>query len=245
MERRGDGRNGFRDGRPHAYNPLVTAGPDTSGARDQTAVAAGPVGEAQRISAALAAGGARRDETLARLHAGLLRVARHELSRRRGLLGDVSGPELDDLATQAAGDALVSIIAKLGEFRGESRLTTWAYKFVVFEVSGKVARHRWRRQPPAESKMTFDGLPDRISASPGATAEARERIRVLSRAIREDLTERQRQVFAAVALNDVPIDELALQLGSNRNAIYKNLFDACRRLPDSLAATGYPLGDVT
>jgi len=139
----------------------------------------------------------------------------------------------------------VSITTKLREFRGNSRFTTWPYNFVVFEVSTKVARHHWLRQPPVDAQLTFDRLPDRASGSPRAVAEVRERMRVLCRAIRHELTERQRQVFVAVALNHVPIDELALQLGSDRNAIYKNLFDACRRLPDSLAATSYPLGDVT
>jgi RNA polymerase sigma-70 factor (ECF subfamily) len=63
----------------------------------------------------------------------------------------------------------------------------------------------------------------------------------LRNAIEADLTTRQREVFLAIALNDVPIDVLALQLDSNRNAIYKNLFDARRRLRASLAAAGHPL----
>jgi RNA polymerase sigma-70 factor (ECF subfamily) len=50
-------------------------------------------------------------------------------------------------------------------------------------------------------------------------------------------------VFVAIALNEVPIDVLALQLDSNRNAIYKNLFDARLRLRQRLAAAGHPLGD--
>ena len=82
------------------------------------------------------------------LHGVLLRVAFYELSRRRGRLGSIRGPEFDDLAQQAANDALMNILARVDEFRGLSRFTTWAYKFVVFEVSAKVARHAWRRQPP-------------------------------------------------------------------------------------------------
>ena len=63
------------------------------------------------------------------------------------------------------------------------------------------------------------------------------------KAVAEDLTPRQREVFVAIALNDASIDVLALQLDSNRNAIYKNLFDARRRLRASLAAAGYPVSD--
>jgi RNA polymerase sigma-70 factor, ECF subfamily len=79
------------------------------------------------------------------LHGTLVRIAQGEVCRRGPRLR-VTGPELDDLAYQAAADALVAITGKLGQFRGESRFTTWAYKFVIFEVSAKIGRHFWR--PP-------------------------------------------------------------------------------------------------
>jgi RNA polymerase sigma-70 factor, ECF subfamily len=135
---------------------------------------------------------------------------------------------------------LVKILARLDDFRGQSRFTTWAYKFVVFEVSSKVARHAWRRQPPRPGELEWDGLPDALSPTPDARLEERERLAALSAAI-GDLTERQREVFVAIALNDVSIDVLALQLGTNRNAIYKNLFDARRNLRASMAAVGHPV----
>ena len=171
----------------------------------------------------------RRDQTVAKLHDVLLRIAYHELSRRRGQLGSINGPEFDDLAQQAADDALMSILGRLDDFRGLSRFTTWAYKFVIFEVSGKVARHAWRRHPPSAAAFTWEGLPDSLAPRPGDRLEQRERLQALSAAMGE-LTDRQREVFVAVALHDVPIDLLATRLGSNRNAIYKNLFDARRSL---------------
>jgi RNA polymerase sigma-70 factor, ECF subfamily len=88
----------------------------------------------------------------------LLRVARAEVRRRGGQLR-ISGPELDDLAHQAAADAVVAIIAKIGEFRGESRFTTWAYKFVIFEVSGKIGRHFWRQPQVPMDTADWDRLP--------------------------------------------------------------------------------------
>jgi RNA polymerase sigma-70 factor (ECF subfamily) len=184
----------------------------------------------------------RRDEAVAGLHGVLLRVARHEVYRRRGQIRAVGGPELDDLAHQAADDAVITILAKLDDFRGMSRFTTWAYKFAVFEVSSKVARHAWRRQPPSAAEMTLDEFPDPLAARPGDTVEQREQLDALSAAI-GGLTERQREVFVAVALNEVPMDVLALRLDSNRNAIYKNLFDARRNLRTSLAEAGYPVLD--
>jgi len=184
----------------------------------------------------------RRDQTVAKLHEVLLRVAFHELSRRRGQLRSINGPELDDLAQQAANDALMNVLAKLDEFRGLSRFTTWAYKFVMFEVSGKVARHAWRRQPPSSQEPAFEQLPDSLAPSPGDRLEQQEQLKALSAAI-GDLTERQREVFVAVALNDVPIDVLAIKLGTNRNAIYKSLFDARHNLRASMAANGHPLSE--
>ena len=182
----------------------------------------------------------RRDQTVAKLHEMLLRVAFHELSRRRGQLGSVGGPELDDLAHQAADDALINVLAKLDEFHGLSRFTTWAYKFVVFDVSGKIARHAWRRQPPSRWEFVLDQHPDSLAPRPSDRLEQREQLTTLSTAIGE-LTDRQREVFVAIALNDVPIDVLAIQLRSNRNAIYKNLFDARRNLRSSMAAAGHPV----
>ena len=188
----------------------------------------------------LRAGHPRHDEALARLHDVLLRVAHHELSRRRTLLGSITGPEFDDLAHQAADDALMNVLAKLGEFRGLSRFTTWAYKFAVFEVSGKVARHAWRRQPPSRDELAWERLPDSLAPRPADRLEQREQLAALSDAI-GGLTDRQREVFVGIALNDVPIDVLAIQLGTNRNAIYKNLFDARRNLRTSMAAAGHPV----
>lgn len=185
----------------------------------------------------------RHEEALKRLHEILRRAALHELHRRRAQPAALAGPEFDDVAHQCANDAVVKILAKLDDFKGLSRFTTWAYKFAIFEVSNKLARHAWQRQPPGSEELELADLPDRFARRPAEQAERNEQLLVLSKAIEQDLTPRQREVFAAIALNDVPIDVLALQLGSNRNAIYKTLFDARRKLRESLAAAGHPLTD--
>ena len=184
----------------------------------------------------------RHDQTLSSLHVLLRRVAAFELSRRRDRLRYIGGPEFDDLAQQAADDALVNVLKRLDEFRGLSRFTTWAYKFAMFEVSAKVAQHAWRRQPPGAQEVAWDALPDARARRPEESLEQKAQLDALSQAIGE-LTDRQREVFVAVALNDVPIDVLALKLDTNRNAVYKNLFDARRRLRARMAAVGYPVGD--
>src|SRR5260370_20584857 len=92
----------------------------------------------------LAVAGPRREAALARLHEMLLRIAQRE-ARRRGPRLLIGGPELEDLAYQAAADALMAITGKLGQFRGESRFTTWAYRFVILEVSAELGLHFLRR----------------------------------------------------------------------------------------------------
>jgi RNA polymerase sigma-70 factor (ECF subfamily) len=185
----------------------------------------------------------RHEHAAARLHDVLGRAALHELHRRRGQLTALAGPELDDVAQQCANDAMMKILAHVDDFEGLSRFTTWAYKFVIFEVSNKVARHAWQRHPPSAEELTWDEVPDSLAPRPGDQVERREQLAVLVKAIEDDLTPRQREVFVAIALNDVAIDVLSLQLDSNRNAIYKNLFDARRKLRASLAAAGHPLSE--
>ena len=112
--------------------------------------------------------GAAHDAALAALHARLLRIAKNELHRRAGR-HSITGQELDDLAHQAADDALLAIMAKLAQFRGESRFTTWAYGFVILEVSAKLGRHYWRRPTVALDAQSWDRLPDRLGCSRTST----------------------------------------------------------------------------
>ncbi|WP_345429815.1 sigma-70 family RNA polymerase sigma factor [Actinoallomurus vinaceus] len=193
----------------------------------------------------LTCGGAEQEAAVGRLHGLLLRIARNEV-RRRGVQLRVTGPELDDLAYQAAADALLAITSKIGEFRGESRFTTWAYKFVILEVSVKVGRHFWRRCPavPFEG-ADWERLPDRFGFDPARESEWRDLLAALRRAVQEKLTERQRRIFVAIVLNGVPLDALVLQLGSNRNAIYKTMFEARRKLRAALVANGYVDSDLS
>ena len=104
------------------------------------------------------------EHAAAKLHDVLQRAALHELHRRRGQLQALSGPELDDVAQQCANDAMMKILARIDDFEGLSRFTTWAYKFVIFEVSNKVARHAWQHHPPSAEELTWERLPDTLDA---------------------------------------------------------------------------------
>jgi RNA polymerase sigma-70 factor (ECF subfamily) len=187
---------------------------------------------------ALGGAGPRREAALTRLHAMLLRIAQRE-ARRRGPRLLIAGPELEDLAYQAAADALMAITGKLSQFRGESRFTTWAYRFVILEVSAKLGRHFWRRPDVRLEAEDWDRLPGRLGFEPEQESGWRDLLAALRRAVDTELTARQREVFVALVVNDVPLDALAVRLGSNRNAIYKMMFDARRKLRAVLAANGY------
>ena len=172
------------------------------------------------------------DAAVARLHALLLRACRFEIGRRRA--GDH-----DDLAHQAADDALAAILAKLGTYRGASRFTTWAYKFALLEVGVKLRRRAWEgREIPLEGDVVELRLRRR---SPHGDAEASELMRAVADAIHSALSPHQREVLVSITLNDVPIDVLAERLGTTRGALYKSLHDARQKLRASLAADGFGL----
>jgi len=204
----------------------------------EAATAAGIDAESAGWLRALAEPGAAREAALARLHGLLLPIARREVARRGPRLA-ITGPELDDLAYQAAADALLAITGKVRQFRGESRFTTWAYKCVMLEVSAKIGRHFWRHPAVPLGAEQWEQLPARFGFDPAGEAEWRDLAAAVRRAVDTELTPRQRGVFAAIVVNGVPLDALVVSLGSSRGAIYKVMFDARRKLRAALAANGY------
>ena len=185
---------------------------------------------------ALSTPGRARDDAVERLHALLLRASRFEVARRRRALGYLRD-NLDDLATQAADDALMAIMAKLDTYRGESRFTTWAYKFAVLEAGTKVRRRAWQEREMPLEEEGWSRLPDR-RAAPAGDLETAELLGAVRDAIADALTPHQRTVLVAVTLNDVPIDVLAERLATTRGALYKTLHDARKSLRARLAEQG-------
>jgi RNA polymerase sigma-70 factor (ECF subfamily) len=172
------------------------------------------------------------------LHARLVRIALAEV-RRRSAGTAVTGQELDDVAQQAAGDAMLAILRKLGDFRGESRFTTWAYRFVILEVSAKLGRHYWRNPTVALDAGQWERLPDRFGIDPVRHAEAAGVLAEVRRVVDDELTAHQRRVFVAIVVDGIPLDALAAELGLRRNALYKVIFDARRKIRRALVANGY------
>jgi RNA polymerase sigma-70 factor (ECF subfamily) len=190
--------------------------------------------------AALRGSTAARGEALEALHALLLRGAHFELNRRRVSLGHLQYGELDDLATQAADDALLAILSKLDTFRGASRFTTWAYKFVLLEAGVRARRRAWHGREISLDVGPWLALHETGPSAP-QTLEESEMLRAIGVAIQAVLTPHQREVFAALALNEVPIDVLAERLSTTRGALYKTLHDARRKLRAALIDAGLEL----
>jgi RNA polymerase sigma-70 factor (ECF subfamily) len=189
----------------------------------------------------LRAGGAEQATAVAELHALLLKAARFEIGRRGAELRHLRGGDGEDLAQQAADDALLAVLGKLDDFRGESRFTTWAYKFALLEAAVKVRRRAWQQREVPLEEEAWQRLADAGSAA-GRRAEDGELFAALREEIEASLGPRQREVLVAVALNGVPIDVLAARLETTRGALYKNLHDARRKLRAALAARGFEIG---
>ena len=188
----------------------------------------------------LRAEGAVREQAIARLHELLLRAARFEVERRRPGLPHLRGNELDAIALEAADDALMSVLARLDDFRGLSRFTTWVYKFALLEAAVKLRRRAWQgREVPLEPD-SWD-LISGTDLQPDAHAEQSELLSVVQRLIEESLSPHQRRVLVALALNGIPIDVLAERLDTTRGALYKTLHDARRKLRRQLAEGGFAL----
>jgi RNA polymerase sigma-70 factor (ECF subfamily) len=175
------------------------------------------------------------------LRALLLRAARFEVGRRRAAAPHVRD-DLDDVAAQAADDALLAVLRKLDGYRGESRFTTWAYKFALLEAAVKVRRLQWQgRELPQEPERWEQTAA--TGPSPESRAEMAELLRAVREAIDTDLTPRQREVLVSLAVNGVPIDVLAERLGTTRGALYKTLHDARRKLRARLAERGLVIAE--
>ena len=199
--------------------------------------------ESRRWLRDLAGSGHARDEAIRRLHELLLRAARYEVARRRHMFAHLRGGDHDDLAQQAADDALVAVLGKLEQFRGDSRFTTWAYKFALYEAAVKIRRRGWQQR---ELPLEPDAWPTFAShlPSPGEHLAESELLDALRDAIANRLSAHQREVLVAITLNGIPIDVLAERLNTTRGALYKTLHDARKKLRIELAAEGFDLANA-
>lgn len=178
------------------------------------------------------------------LRGRLQRSIYYYLSQERSDLRGLAATELQEMAQDLAQDATLRVMENLDNFRGESQFTTWANKIAVRLAISDLRRARYRDFSLDELTAAGEFLPAEASlvgeAPPNPeTAAERDDVRAkIDRALRESLSERQQQALVAVALRGVPMDVVAEQMGTNRNALYKLIHDARRKLRDALDEQG-------
>jgi RNA polymerase sigma-70 factor (ECF subfamily) len=203
-----------------------------------------PRSNAEWLSA-LKSSGAEQADAITDLRAYVMRAAMHALSRSRGSLGHLGSTAVNQLAEDCAQDALLAILQHLGEFRGESRFTTWVYSFAINIALVAARREGWKRvpldqlidNPHLDEWMAGEGRAP--AADPHRRTLQRETLAVIREAIDHHLSDRQRQALKAIFFEGVPLYELARHWGSNRNAVYKLLHDARRKLKAYLEERGF------
>jgi RNA polymerase sigma-70 factor (ECF subfamily) len=202
-----------------------------------------PRSNAEWLSA-LRSSGAEQADAITELRAYVLRAALYSLRRSRGNLGRLAPTEVNQLAEDCAQDALLAILQRLDDFRGDSRFTTWAYSFAVNTALVAARREGWKSVPldkvidsPRLDEWTAEA--DRTPADPQRLALQNETRAVIREAIDHHLSARQRQLVKAVFFEGVPLDEIVRHWGSNRNAVYKLLHDARRKLKTHLEERGF------
>ena len=199
----------------------------------------------------LNASGAVQEAAISDLRDLLLRAALYFFNRN---LGDFQGLNRDEILQRAedcAQEALIAVMNHLPDFRGDSKFTTWAYKFAI-NIALMTSRHeRWKGVSLDQLSSVDNGslaewmkqhkapglAPDQSALQGGLGVIIRDMIE-------RDLTDKQRQILIMVVFNEVPMDEVVQRLGSNRNAIYKILHDARRKLKRGLQARGFEVGET-
>ena len=178
----------------------------------------------------------------------LLRAVLVYLSRHRSDLAGFDYEELRQLAEDWAQLAVLQVLGSLSTFRGDSKFTTWAYRVAINLVAAELRRKRWET-------VSLEGL--RETESPGAAARgeasgptpesqvSRGQVwAVVEHVIATDLTDRQRTALTRIVLEDVPVEVVAAEMGTNRNNLYKIVHDARRKLRRELEARGWSADDI-
>jgi RNA polymerase sigma-70 factor, ECF subfamily len=199
--------------------------------------------------AALQGGGGEQETALAELRTHLLRAALFTLQRARHHVGHLGPSALGQLAEDCAQDSMTAILRRLGTFRGDSHFTTWAYTFGVNTALVAARRERWASVPlervldGSESSSASTGHHDGAT-DPERRALQAEAVSAIRDGIEHHLTPKQQQLLRAVVFEQVPLDEIVRHWGSNRNALYKLLHDARRKLKSHLQACGFDVREI-
>jgi RNA polymerase sigma-70 factor (ECF subfamily) len=199
---------------------------------------------------ALSGSGKQQDEAINDLRQFLLKVSLFTLYRYLKDLRALSHSERLALAEDCAQEALITVLNHLSDFKGESKFTTWAFKFAVNVSLACARREGWKQislEHLPDGKGSYDWLVSNDHLSP-ANAELKslqaEVAAVLDEAIQHALTEKQRLVFRMIVFEQVPMDAVVQRMETNRNAVYKLLYDARKKLKQALQSNDLKMDEI-
>ncbi len=199
----------------------------------------------------LNASGANQEAAIADLRDLLLRAALYFFSRNLSDFENDNEDEILQRAEDCAQDALIAVMKHLSDFRGDSKFTTWAYKFAINMALMASRRERWKsvsldQLASSGEEDFFDAVfQDRSDGSaPEASAMQGEVRRIIQDVIEHELTDKQRRVLFLMVFHEVPMDVVVRYTGASRNAVYKTLHDARRKIKSSLQARGLEVGEM-
>ena len=186
--------------------------------------------------AELRASGVERETALEDLRAVIQKGLPYALSR--WLSSDQ--PQFNALVEEVTQETLLRVLDQLGTFEGRSQFTTWVHKIAVRIALTELRRKRWRDSSLDELTENEDvppppGLLADTHAGPETSAERADMLTHVRRIIEEELTDRQREALILLGVRDMPMEDAAKKLKTNRNALYKLLHDARVRLKSRLS----------
>jgi RNA polymerase sigma-70 factor, ECF subfamily len=149
-------------------------------------------------------------------------------------------PLFQPLVEEVTQETLLRVLDQLDSFEGRSLFTTWVHKIAIRLALTELRRKRWRDSSLDELTENEDappppGLMADSQASPESSAERSDMFARVRRIMEEELTPKQREALVLLSLQDIPMDEAAKKMKTNRNALYKLLHDARLRLKKRLA----------
>jgi RNA polymerase sigma-70 factor, ECF subfamily len=188
-------------------------------------------------------------EALQDLHNFLVRAGLAYLAQGQAEVKHLSREAARTLAEDAAQEALLAIKNDLANFRGEAKFTTWACRFVINRVVSELRRHRYRDisldHLQEDNPAIFQSLlSEQTTSEPEHLAEQRDYLALLQRIVYNDLSDRQREAVINVHWHNYSMEDVAERLGLDRNALYKLLHDARKRIKARLLAEHLTAGDI-
>ena len=197
----------------------------------------------------LSADGLAQESAITDLQRILLRAVLFFFQRSSGDFNGLAREAVLQIAEDCAQDALIAVLNHLAEFRGDSKFTTWVYKFGINTALIASRSARWKDVSLdylAEAGMLSTWIleAESTTTAPDRSALQSEIRQVIQEVFDHDLTDRQRRVLILMVFHEVPMDVVVEDLNTNRNAIYKLLHDARRKLKSGLQARGFEVSET-